>query len=137
MKSPVIRFPEVLTSGKCVRHPFSADWFPDDARGGRAVERQRARAREACSGCALRWQCLLMALELEAEEGRSWGIWGGVCARDRHDGLQRMQQGEVVGGKALIEELAEELLNPPTTEGLSVDEPLRRFSSPSPACSHT
>ncbi|MBQ0923087.1 WhiB family transcriptional regulator [Saccharopolyspora endophytica] len=112
MKDPVKRYPEVFAEGKCVRQPFSADWFHDDARGGRAVERQRSRARQACSGCPLRPQCLAMALEFEADDGHSWGIWGGVSARDRREVLQALAASGAPRNAVDFDQLAENVLEP-------------------------
>ncbi|GAB3671451.1 WhiB family transcriptional regulator [Saccharopolyspora sp. ID03-671] len=110
MKNPINRYPEVFAEGKCARDPFSADWFHEDARGGRAVERQRSRAQQACSGCPLRQQCLAMALEFESDDGHSWGIWGGVSARDRRDVLQALAASGIPRAAVDFDRLAESVV---------------------------
>lgn len=112
MRNPINRYPEVFAEGKCARHPFSADWFHEDARGGRAVERQRSRAQQACSGCPLQAQCLAMALEFEADDGHSWGIWGGVSARDRREVLRDLAASGAPRAAVDFDELAENVLEP-------------------------
>ncbi|MEV4644924.1 WhiB family transcriptional regulator [Saccharopolyspora sp. NPDC049357] len=112
MKNPINRYWEVFAEGKCAQHPFSADWFHEDARGGRAVERQRSRAQQACSGCPLRPQCLAMALEFEADDGHSWGIWGGVSARDRREVLQALAASGAPRDAVDFDQLAVNVLEP-------------------------
>lgn len=75
----------VYREGRCVNAPSQDPWFDSDARGVQARQRQRQRAREVCADCLVRGECLAVALAFEAQMGESWGIWGGVCARDRQD----------------------------------------------------
>lgn len=42
-----------------------------------------------CAGCPVQAECLAVALAYEIEEDLCWGIWGGVCARDRKQAIQR------------------------------------------------
>jgi hypothetical protein len=66
-----------------------------------------------------------MALEIELHEGRSWGIWGGVSARDRQDGLRRVHAPES-GDEVVVRVLADELLNEGATARCSPDRPVRQ-----------
>ncbi|WP_190812612.1 hypothetical protein [Saccharopolyspora pogona] len=45
------------------------------------------RARQAIAGSSAWW---LPDLTDESDEGTSWGIWGGVCARDRQQAIQHV-----------------------------------------------
>jgi Transcription factor WhiB len=78
----------VCQRGACVTTSNADAWFREEPRGRAALEVQRRYARRACASCPVRKECLTLALSHEAEAGVSWGIWGGVCARDRQTALQ-------------------------------------------------
>lgn len=82
----------IYREGSCVRAERDV-WFANDARGGRALDRQRRRAWEACADCPVRRECLLAALLFEANDAQCWGVWGGVCAHDRRVALRRARRG--------------------------------------------
>ncbi|MEV0700024.1 WhiB family transcriptional regulator [Saccharopolyspora sp. NPDC050389] len=79
----------VRSHGRCTTSTSQDAWFPEPARGADGLARQRGQAVEACAGCPVRTECLVIALSHEADEGVSWGIWGGVCARDRREAIDR------------------------------------------------
>ncbi|WP_093153617.1 WhiB family transcriptional regulator [Saccharopolyspora antimicrobica] len=78
--------------GRCTTSSSQDTWFPDPARGAEGLAHQRRQAAEACARCPVQAECLLLALEHEIYEGVSWGIWGGVCARDRREAIDRAAQ---------------------------------------------
>jgi hypothetical protein len=80
-------------------------WFRDEPRGRKALELQRRYAREACAGCPVRVECLVIALSHEQESGMSWGIWGGVCASDRASALHSARE-SAPDGAVNLEEVA-------------------------------
>ncbi|MGW5797412.1 WhiB family transcriptional regulator [Saccharopolyspora sp. NPDC003752] len=77
--------------GRCI-NAARDDWFPEPARGADSLSHQRHQARWACAGCPVRVDCLVVALSYELDEGESWGIWGGVCARDRRHAIRHATQ---------------------------------------------
>ncbi|WP_408014185.1 WhiB family transcriptional regulator [Saccharopolyspora elongata] len=77
--------------GRCV-NATRDEWFPEPARGADSLSRQRQRARWACADCPVQADCLVVALSYELDEGESWGIWGGVCARDRRQAIRLATQ---------------------------------------------
>lgn len=54
------------------------------------------RARQLCTGCPVRMECLAEALDNRIE----WGIWGGMTERERR--LLLRQRGDVRSWKALL-----------------------------------
>lgn len=105
----------VFRYGACVpareANPSAVDgWFRDEPRGRKALELQRRYAREACAGCPVRAECLVIALSHEQETGMSWGIWGGVCARDRASALHHAGESAQDGG-VNVEEVADRLVS--------------------------
>lgn len=105
----------VYRYGACVPAPDAEEsamdcWFREEPRGRRALELQRRYAREACAACPVRAECLVMALSHEREGGLSWGIWGGVCARDRASALQHARE-IAPEHPANVEEIAGRLLS--------------------------
>ncbi|MGI8311691.1 WhiB family transcriptional regulator [Saccharopolyspora hattusasensis] len=83
---------KVRQKGQCVSSPTQNAWFPAPARGAESLEYQRRQAANACAGCPVRTSCLTVALEYEIDEGASWGIWGGVCPRDRRQAIHGATQ---------------------------------------------
>ncbi|MEU5853659.1 WhiB family transcriptional regulator [Saccharopolyspora shandongensis] len=79
----------VRSHGRCTTSTSQDAWFPEPARGADGLAHQRRQAFEACAGCPVRTECLVIALGHEVDEGFSWGIWGGVCARDRREAIDR------------------------------------------------
>ncbi|MEV5542060.1 WhiB family transcriptional regulator [Saccharopolyspora shandongensis] len=79
----------VRRHGRCTTSTSQDAWFPEPARGSGGLAHQRRQAVEACAGCPVRTECLVIALSHEVDEGASWGIWGGVCARDRREAIDR------------------------------------------------
>ncbi|MGW5789217.1 WhiB family transcriptional regulator [Saccharopolyspora sp. NPDC003752] len=79
----------VRSYGRCTTSTAQDAWFPEPARGADGLAHQRRQAVEACAGCPVRTECLMIALCHEVDEGVSWGIWGGVCARDRRAAIDR------------------------------------------------
>lgn len=77
----------VRRDGACVTTSKPDMWFRGEPRGRVALEVQRRYARQTCESCPVRRECLMLALSYEAEAGVSWGIWGGVCARDRETAI--------------------------------------------------
>ncbi|WP_256413781.1 WhiB family transcriptional regulator [Saccharopolyspora sp. ASAGF58] len=77
--------------GRCV-DGIQGEWFPEPARGVDSLSRQRRQAKWACADCPVRTGCLVVALAYEIDEGESWGIWGGVCARDRRQAIRHATQ---------------------------------------------
>lgn len=75
--------------GACVNAQQADAWFREQPRGSGAREIQRRQARQACAACPVRTECLTVALTHEIESEMSWGIWGGVCARDRQETIER------------------------------------------------
>ncbi|KAA5825456.1 WhiB family transcriptional regulator [Saccharopolyspora hirsuta] len=74
--------------GRCTTSSSQDAWFPDPARGTEGLAHQRRQAAEACARCPVQYECLILALDHEINEGVSWGIWGGVCARDRRQAIE-------------------------------------------------
>lgn len=93
--------------GACVVASNPDSWFRDEPRGPGALDLQRRHAEDACAACPVHQECLTIALTNEAETGMCWGIWGGVCARDRQDALERAEQRQV---SLSIDDLAVQLL---------------------------
>lgn len=77
----------VRRHGACVTTSKPDMWFRGEPRGRVALEVQRRYARQTCASCPVQRECLMVALSYEAEAGVSWGIWGGVCARDREKAI--------------------------------------------------
>lgn len=96
--------------GACVTSSNADAWFREEPRGPAALELQRRYARQACAECPVRAECLMVALSYEDESRASWGIWGGVCARDRQETIQRARQGDP-DGDLDVAGLAERLLS--------------------------
>ncbi len=46
---------------------------------------QQNKAKQVCSGCAVRTECLAEALDNQIE----WGVWGGMTERERRALLKR------------------------------------------------
>jgi hypothetical protein len=87
----------VFRNGRCVASAHSDRWFPEEPRGRDALALQRRYAREACAQCPVQVECLVVALSHEQESGASWGIWGGVCARDRKEAIERARRHDPEG----------------------------------------
>ncbi|MGW1682607.1 WhiB family transcriptional regulator [Saccharopolyspora sp. NPDC002376] len=83
---------KVRQQGRCVSSPTQDAWFPAPARGAESLEHQRRQAAAACTGCAVRTECLTIALDYELNDGTSWGVWGGVCPRDRQQAINDVRQ---------------------------------------------
>lgn len=68
------RTPASPSTGPACADADTGLFFPPE--GERAADRHLrvARAKAVCAGCAVRCQCL----ELAADRGESWGIWGGT-----------------------------------------------------------
>lgn len=66
-------------------------FFPWDGERGHAAERREAKAKEICSGCTVRPECLAWA-----EDHRERGLWGGLTederASERKNGRRRSQR---------------------------------------------
>ncbi|ASU79208.1 hypothetical protein CDG81_13945 [Actinopolyspora erythraea] len=71
--------------GSCVSADNADAWFREQPRGPSAREIQRRQAREACSGCPVQTECLTVGVTHELCTEMCWGIWGGVCAADRQE----------------------------------------------------
>lgn len=83
--------------GACVTAEKADAWFRELPRGPGAREIQRRQAQQACAGCPVRTECLSVALTHEIESEMSWGIWGGVCARDRQETIEKAQRDDPRG----------------------------------------
>lgn len=123
---------KVFRYGACVPAPDTESslvdgWFREEPRGRKALELQRRYAREACAGCPVRADCLVIALSHEEESGMSWGIWGGVCAKDRQSALQRARE-EHPDGAVHVAEVARQLLS-----GVATDR-IRPATAHDPSC---
>jgi WhiB family redox-sensing transcriptional regulator len=59
---------------------------------------EQNRAKQVCSGCPVRVQCLAEALDNNIE----WGVWGGMTERERRSLLRRRPN--VTSWSALLEE---------------------------------
>lgn len=104
----------VFRYGACVpvveAEPSAVDgWFRDEPRGRKALDLQRKYAREACAGCPVRAECLVIALSHEQETGMSWGIWGGICASDRASALRHARE-SAQDPAVRVEEIASHLV---------------------------
>ncbi|WP_083921618.1 WhiB family transcriptional regulator [Actinopolyspora halophila] len=75
----------VSQHGSCVSTDNADAWFREQPRGPSAREIQRRQAREACSGCPVRTECLTVGVAHELDTEMCWGIWGGVCSADRQE----------------------------------------------------
>jgi len=80
------------SAGACL----SADpdlFFPISSTG--PAEKQIARAKMICAGCAVRRECLEFALTL----GQSYGIWGGTTPEDRQRDRRRKRRTAAAAAK--------------------------------------
>ena len=59
------------------------------------------RAKQLCSGCPVRTECLSEALDNEIE----WGVWGGMTERERRALMRRFP--EVESWRAILEAVPE------------------------------
>ncbi len=110
--------------GACVNTQQADAWFREQPRGSGAREIQRRQAQQACAACSVRTECLTVALTHEIESEMSWGIWGGVCARDRRETIERALN-EDQSATPPASELAEQLhslAHPNGREGAGVDQ---------------
>ncbi|NYH77135.1 hypothetical protein FHR84_000449 [Actinopolyspora biskrensis] len=71
--------------GTCVSTDNADAWFREQPRGPSARAIQRRQAREACSDCPVRTECLTLGVTHELNTEMCWGIWGGVCSADRQE----------------------------------------------------
>lgn len=61
-----------------------ADFFPHNKDGQPGTPSYR-KAREACSGCVVKAECLAEAMDYESADGAyRYGIWGGLSPHERH-----------------------------------------------------
>lgn len=60
-------------------------------RGRYSPQTQARSARRACQGCLAKNACLELALQHEADAGRSWGYWGGTAPIERQAMLEQRQ----------------------------------------------
>jgi WhiB family transcriptional regulator, redox-sensing transcriptional regulator len=60
--------------------------------GSRLADKQIARAKAICAGCAVRRECLEFALS----QSQIYGIWGGTTADDRRRARRRMRRAATV-----------------------------------------
>jgi WhiB family redox-sensing transcriptional regulator len=68
---------------ECVKAPVDPDeWFPIASEPAKAAS-QASRALALCTGCAVRAECLELALRQWRGVGR-YGIWGGTLESERH-----------------------------------------------------
>jgi WhiB family transcriptional regulator, redox-sensing transcriptional regulator len=82
------------SAGACL----SADpdlFFPISSVG--PAERQIARAKEICAGCAVRSECLEFALG----QDQVYGIWGGTTAEDRRRERRRQRRAAAAARRRL------------------------------------
>jgi WhiB family transcriptional regulator, redox-sensing transcriptional regulator len=78
---------------------LSADpdlFFPISATG--PAERQIARAKRICAGCAVRPQCLEFALAHD----QAYGIWGGTTPEDRQRDRRRKRRRAAAAQKRTV-----------------------------------
>jgi WhiB family transcriptional regulator, redox-sensing transcriptional regulator len=78
---------------------LSADpdlFFPISATG--PAEKQIARAKRICAGCAVRRPCLEFALD----QGQMYGIWGGTTPEDRRRDRRRRRRAVVAAQKRSV-----------------------------------
>jgi WhiB family transcriptional regulator, redox-sensing transcriptional regulator len=78
---------------------LSADpdiFFPISAAG--RAEKQIARAKRICAGCAVRQECLEFALTHE----QAYGIWGGTTPEDRRRDRRRRRRAAVAAARKRI-----------------------------------
>jgi WhiB family transcriptional regulator, redox-sensing transcriptional regulator len=71
-------------------------FFPASTAG--PAERQVARAKKICAGCAVRQQCLEFALD----QGLAYGIWGGTTPEDRRLHRRRRRRAASAGQKRTV-----------------------------------
>ena len=83
--------PESVFLGKAVHMSWIEDWTASaacrascpDALFVKGAEQNRAK--QLCSGCPVRTECLAEALDNQIE----WGVWGGMTERERRALLRR------------------------------------------------
>lgn len=82
----------VAVAGRCAD---SGDdrWFPTEPTSEAGRTAYEAEARDACSGCEVRGECLLLALRTESKRAvQAHGIWGGFAPWER-DRMRRRRAG--------------------------------------------
>jgi hypothetical protein len=71
-------------------------WFPMEPTGANGRAAYEAVARDACSGCEVRGECLLLALRTENKRAvQAHGIWGGFAPWERDRMRRRLRTAEL------------------------------------------
>jgi hypothetical protein len=82
----------MAVAGRCVDSGDDA-WFPMEPTTDHGRAAYEAVARDACLGCEVRGECLILALRTEAKRSvQAHGIWGGYAPWERDRMRRRVRE---------------------------------------------